>query len=216
MHYILYYINFVLHINIHLPEIFQNYGNWVYAVACAIVFFECGFILTPFLPGESLLFALGAVAASSKLDINVIVAMLSTAAILGGFFNYMTGYFLEKFFLNLKAQFIHKYLLRTEVFYKKHGGLAVLLARLIPIIRTFVPFFAGVARMNLQWFSLFNVTGGIIWISIFCYVGYFFGSLPFVQQHFSWIIVCIIVFSIIPIILEYIKTLRSEKNEAHI
>lgn len=216
MHYIIDYLNFVLHINVHLPAILQQYGDWVYAVVFLIVFLECGFILTPFLPGESMLFALGAVAAGSGLEIHFIILLLATAAILGGFFNYGLGYFVEKLFLNFKPQFITKHLQRTEEFYKKHGMMAVLLARLVPIVRTFVPFFAGMARMKFSLFSLFNVIGGFIWIGIFCYIGYFFGGLPFVKQHFSWIVLGIITFSIIPIAIEYIKTVRNPKNETSV
>lgn len=209
------YINFFLHINTHLPTLIAEYGFWVFGVGFLIILFECGFILTPFLPGESMLFAFGAVAAAAGFEVNMIVILLTAAAIIGGFANYALGYFVgKKLLAHPHSKVFNKHIDRTKEFYQKHGGMAILLARLVPIIRTFIPFFAGLVKMKFSLFSLYNIIGGIIWISLFCYLGYFFGGLPFVKQHFSWFVMVIIIFSLVPLTLEYLKTIRKNKYEA--
>ncbi len=211
------YIDFFLHINIHLPLLIAQYGFWVYVVGFLIILFECGFVLTPFLPGESMLFAFGAVAAATNLDVGIIVILLVSAAIIGGFANYALGYFVgNKLLAHPNSRFLDKHIKRTKEFYQKHGVMAILIARLVPIIRTFIPFLAGLVRMNFPLFSLFNILGGIVWISLFCYLGYFFGELSFIKLHFSWIVILIVIFSLIPLTLEYIKTVKKRKNESNI
>lgn len=214
MNYITQYLDFFLHLNTHLPVLIADYGFWVYAVGFIIILLECGFVLTPFLPGESMLFAFGAVAAAAGLNVNIIVVLLIFAAILGGFVNYALGSLIgNKLLAHKRSRFIEKHIKRTEEFYQKHGVMAILLARLVPIIRTFIPFLAGLVKMNFSLFSLFNIIGGIVWISLFCYLGYFFGGLAFVKQHFSWIVILIVIFSLIPLTIEYLKTVRAKKHE---
>ena len=163
MHYLVEYFNFILHINVHLAALIHQYGLWVYGAVFLIVFLESGLFFTPFLPGESMLFALGAVIATSNSQPHLVILFLACAAVLGGFFNYSLGYILgQKFLVKLKKPVFKKHLERTEEFYDKHGTVAVLLARLIPIVRTFSPFLAGVVRMRFMAFSLYNILGGIL------------------------------------------------------
>lgn len=208
------YIHFILHINIELPYLFQTYGFWIYGLVFLIVFLESGIVFAPFLPGESMLFALGAVTAAGNIEPHSMVILLVLAAISGGFVNYGLGHFVgNRLLRRLKSPVFKKGMYQTGEFYNKYGPMAVLIARLVPIIRTFVPFFAGMVRMRFDLFSLFNIIGGIIWISIFIYAGYFFGKIPLVQKHFSWIVIAIIIFSLVPISIEILKILRKKRNE---
>ncbi len=211
MHYFISYLQFILHINEHLPYLFQTYGNWIYAAVFLIIFLESGLILTPFLPGESLLFALGAVTAAGGVSPVFMILLLVFAAILGGFLNYALGFWAGEHILQkLTVNFVQKGMEKTDVFYKKHGAKAVLIARLIPIVRSFVPFFAGVAKMRFGLFALFNLLGGFIWISLFIAIGFYFGSISMVQEHFSWFVLAIIILSIVPITIEVLKSFRKK------
>jgi len=221
MNFISQYIEFILHLNAHLAWLLSAYGSWVYLIVFIIIFLESGIIITPFLPGESLLFALGTTAATGYLDVNWIALLLMIAAILGGFVNYAIGLMLGKKFFSpdkqsrfQKPMFI-KYSQRAHVFYEKHGALTIIIARLIPIIRTYAPFVAGAARMNFLLFCVYNIVGGILWIALFIYVSFFFGNIPIIKQHFSLIILAIICISVIPVTVEVIrhivKTRRSHK-----
>lgn len=215
--YIAAYTEYVLHLNAHLPALFSAYGAWVYLIVFVIIFLECGIILTPFLPGESLLFALGATAATGYLNVNLIALILIIAAVLGGFVNYAIGLALgKKLFLPDKPssfkKHIQKHIKRTHVFYEKHGAMTIMIARLIPIIRTYAPFVAGMARMNFLLFFIYNIIGGIAWIVLFIYISFFFGNLPIIKQHFSLIILAIICVSVIPITIEIIRHIINNKK----
>lgn len=198
--------DFILHIDVHLAELVANYGVWVYAILFLIIFCETGLVVTPFLPGDSLLFVAGALASLGDNDINVhlMVLLLISAAILGDLVNYLIGkFFGEKLFSNPDSKvFKQSYLDKTHEFYEKHGGKTIILARFVPIIRTFAPFVAGMGKMCYKQFGLFNITGGIIWVSLFMYAGYFFGGLEVVQNNLKLLIVLIIVVSIIPGVVE--------------
>ncbi|MBU1127439.1 DedA family protein [Patescibacteria group bacterium] len=204
-------INFILHIDAHLVEIVQNYGLFTYAILFLIIFAETGFVFTPFLPGDSLLFAAGAIAAIGNLNILVIWVILVFAAILGDTANYWIGHFFGKKILSKNIPLIKKeHVDKTNKFYEKHGGKTIILARFIPIIRTFAPFVAGIGKMHYSKFLSYNVIGGILWISIFSFTGFFFGNIAFVKHNFSLVVIAIILISILPMILEIVKSKRKK------
>lgn len=210
-------IDFILHIDQHLSVIIQNYGGWTYALLFLIIFMETGFVVTPFLPGDSLLFAAGTFASpalGSPLNIVVLIVLLSAAAILGDTINYWIGHFIGPRAFSGEIRFLKKeYLDRTHEFYEKHGGKTIILARFIPIIRTFAPFVAGIGAMNYSKFLAYNVVGGIVWVSLFTIAGYYFGNLPFVKDNFTYVIIMIIAISVMPIVFEFIKErLKSSKK----
>ena len=206
MEIIKYLFDFIIHIDAHLAELVANYGIWIYAILFLIIFCETGLVVTPFLPGDSLLFVAGALASLGDNDINVhlMVLLLCAAAILGDLTNYLIGkFFGEKLFSNPDSKiFKQSYLEKTHQFYEKHGGKTIILARFVPIIRTFAPFVAGMGNMCYKRFGLFNITGGIVWVSLFMYAGYFFGGLEFVQKNLKLLIVLIIIISVIPGVVE--------------
>ncbi len=212
-----YLIDFVLHLDTHLYDIVNTYGMWVYVLLFLIVFAETGFVATPFLPGDSLLFAAGAITATGALNVYALVAILTIAAILGDTANYWIGYHIgPKIFRKHKSSFFNpEYLERTYRFFDKYGGKTIIIARFIPIIRTFAPFIAGIGRMSYFRFALYNVLGAFFWVPMFIYAGYFFGNLPIIKQHFSLMIVAIIIISLIPAILEYIKHRRVKSQATH-
>lgn len=198
-----------LHLDRHLTEITSQYGTWTYAILFLIIFAETGLVVTPFLPGDSLLFAAGAIAALGGLDVRVLVLLLVVAAILGDTVNYWIGARIGRRAFRGDIRFIkQEYLLRTEHFYEKHGGKTIILARFVPIIRTFAPFVAGVGIMEYRRFLLFNVVGGVVWVTLFTLAGYFFGNLPVVKQNFSLVVLAIIVLSVLPIVIEVVKARR--------
>jgi membrane-associated protein len=200
------FIDFVLHMDKHLPQIVNDIGIWVYLVLFIIIFIETGLVVTPFLPGDSLLFAAGAVAATTSMNIWVLLILMAIAAILGDTANYWIGHFIgPKVFSQNSRWFKREYLDRTHAFYEKHGGKTILLARFIPIIRTFAPFVAGIGRMNYGYFISYNVFGGILWTALFLGAGYFFGNLTFVKENFSLVILAIILISLLPPVIEYFK-----------
>lgn len=206
MEYIKFFIDFVLHIDKHLFEIVSNYDTWTYLILFAIVFCETGFVVTPFLPGDSLLFAAGAIAATGALNVAFLIPILFIAAFGGDNTNYFIGNFIgEKVFTKDYRYIKKEYLYKTQAFYEKHGGKTVVIARFIPIIRTFAPFVAGIGSMKYPRFILFSLLGNALWINLFVWTGFFFGNIPLVKQNFSIVIIAIIFISIVPIIVGYIK-----------
>jgi membrane-associated protein len=206
-------IEFVLHMDAHLGDIVSNIGIWSYLALFIVIFIETGVVIMPFLPGDSLLFAAGAIAhlPNSNLNIWILWVVLASAAILGDTANYWIGHFVgPKVFTSESRWFKKEYLDRTHAFYQKHGGKTIFLARFIPIIRTFAPFVAGIGEMNYGYFLSYNVFGGIIWTGLFLWAGYFFGGLPVVKENFSLVIFMIILISLAPAIYEYFKA-RSTK-----
>ena len=203
-------LDFILHLDHHVNETITNYGAWTYLLIFLIIFCETGLVITPFLPGDSLLFVLGAFAALGNLRLEWVMTLLIIAAILGDTVNYWIGNILAPRVLrNERIRFIKKeYLEQTRKFYEKYGGMTIILARFIPVIRTFAPFLAGVGNMNYWRFALYNVTGGILWITVFVLGGYFFGNLPIVKDNFSLVVLLIIVISIIPAVTEYLRHRR--------
>lgn len=200
-------VDIFLHIDKHLSEIIQNYGLWTYLILFIIVFMETGLVVTPFLPGDSLLFAAGAFAALGAFDIVWLFAILSVAAIGGDTVNYWIGSYIgPKIFHKEKVRFLNKeYLDRTHRFYERYGGKTIIIARFVPIIRTFAPFVAGIGSMTYWKFISYNIIGGIAWILICTLAGYFFGNLPMIRENFSLVIFAIIIISILPGIIEFMR-----------
>ena len=198
-------IDFMFHFDKFLGTWIKSYGHIVYVFLFLIIFLETGLVITPFLPGDSLLFIAGAFASQGVLNIWILFALLSLAAIFGDSLNYWIGnIFGEKVFL--KKKLIKKeHLDRTKEFFKKHGGKTIILARFVPIIRSIAPFVAGVGKMKYSKFLLFNIIGGILWVALFLFAGYFFGNIPFVEKNLSWVIIAIIVVSIMPIIIRALR-----------
>ena len=200
-------VDFILHIGDHLQELVKNYGNWIYAILFAIVFCETGLVVLPFLPGDSMLFAAGTIAAVGDMNIFVLIGLLIVAAILGDFVNFEIGkHFGQKLFSNPNSKiFKQSYLQKTHDYYEKYGGRTIIIARFIPIVRTFAPFVGGMGNMNYAQFARYNIVGAVLWVVSFTTLGYFFGQLPFVKEHFSWIMIAIIVFSVVPMVIEIIR-----------
>jgi membrane-associated protein len=205
-------VEFVLHIDRHLSAIIQQFGAWTYAILFAIIFIETGLVIMPFLPGDSLLFAAGTFAALGALDVRLLIALLAVAAVIGDTVNYWIGHRIgKKAFSREDARFFKKeYLDRTHAFYEKHGGKTIIIARFVPIIRTFAPFVAGIGKMSYGRFLSFNVIGGVGWVVLLVGAGYFFGNIPFVRKNFSIAILAIILISTVPIAVEYF---RHRKNK---
>ena len=203
-------VDFILHIDTHLDAIIAAYGTWTYLVLFLIIFCETGLVVTPFLPGDSLLFAAGAFAARGSLNPVVLFFLLSLAAVAGDTVNYWIGRAIGPRVFNRPSRFINpKYLERTHRFYEKHGGKAIVFARFMPIIRTFAPFVAGIGTMEYKRFVFFNVAGGIAWIALFVFGGYYFGNLPAVEENFTFVIMAIIFLSVLPGVIEYLRSRRS-------
>jgi membrane-associated protein len=202
------FIGILLNLDKHLDFIIRTYGLWTYAIFFLIIFLETGLVVTPFLPGDSLLFAIGTFAALGSLDVRWSVVCLSIAAIAGDTANYWIGNFTgPKVFSKKKSRFLNKeYLYRTHRFYEKYGGKTIILARFIPIIRTFAPFVAGIGSMTYSRFIVYNIMGGIAWVVMFVLGGYFFGNIPFVKNNFSVVIFAIIFLSILPGIIEFLRS----------
>lgn len=200
-------IDIFIHLDKHLNEIIQTFGFWTYFILFVVIFCETGLVVTPFFPGDSLLFAAGALASIGSLKVEWLFIVLSLAAIAGDTVNYQIGYFIgPKVFQRQDSRFFkNEYLERTHRFYEKHGGKTIILARFIPIIRTFAPFVAGVGTMTYLRFLSFNVIGGVLWCAIFVFGGYYFGNIPFVKKNFSLVIMAIIFMSILPGIIGYLR-----------
>lgn len=205
-------VNFFIHLDVNLANLISSYGVLVYFLIFFIIFIETGLVFTPFLPGDSLLFAAGTFAGIGFLNIFVIFILLSLAAILGDSLNYLIGKYIgPKIFRSNTSKFFNKkYLIKTEKFYEKYGVRAIVYARFIPIIRTFAPFIAGIGKMKYSRFLLFNIIGGLLWVSLFIFTGFFFGNIPFVRNNFEWIIFGIIFISLIPPIISMIKRKNKE------
>lgn len=191
----------------------NQFGAWTYGILFLIIFCESGVILTPILPGESLLFAVGSLAARNAFNLTSLLITLISAAILGGIINFGLGYTIGKRLISSpKKSFFHDYLEQTHRFYEKHGVITILLARFLPIVRTYAPFIAGLVRMNPMKFMIYNVVGAFAWILLFIYGSYFFGNLPMVKNNFSFVILAIIVISLMPAIIELIRTRGLNRN----
>ena len=198
--------DFILHIDRHLSEIIVDYGAWTYLVLFTIVFIETGLVVFPFLPGDSLLFAAGALAATGSLNVWVVFGLLAAAAILGDTVNYWIGNRVGPRVFKEDVRFLKReHLERTQKFYEKHGGKTIFLARFIPIIRTFAPFVAGVGTMRYGKFIGYNVVGGLVWTSGFTFAGYFFGNIPIVRDNFGLVVIAIIVISVLPVVYELLQ-----------
>lgn len=210
-------IDFILHIDKHIAEMIRDYGGWTYGILFAIIFCETGLVITPFLPGDSLLFAAGIFANPNQGPLNVwlLVALLITAAILGDTVNYHLGkWFGPKAFRNEKSKlFKRSHLIKTHAFFEKHGGKTIILARFVPIVRTFAPFVAGMGAMSYSKFFFYNVTGAILWVGICVFAGYFFGGLPIIRENFSIAILVIVGLSVVPMVIEVIKHKKEAKLE---
>lgn len=205
------FIDLFLHLDHHLTWVFENYGLWTYLILFLIIFCETGLVVTPFLPGDSLLFGVGALAAGTSLNVGWLFILLSIAAILGDAVNYWIGYKIgSKLLQRGDSRFLKKeYIDRTHRFYEKYGGKTIIFARFVPIIRTFAPFVAGIGRMSYWQFAVYNVVGGLVWISSFLYAGYFFGNIPAVKENFTLVILGIIVVSILPGVIEVLRARRA-------
>ena len=209
MEYLQFIIDFILHIDQHMIELVQNYHLWTYAILFLIIFCETGLVVTPFLPGDSLLFVAGAITAQPDmpLEIGYLVLIVFVAAVLGDSCNYMIGHFFgKKLFSNPDSKiFKQSSLDKTHEYFRKYGGKTIILARFIPIVRTFAPFVAGMGKMNYYYFMVYNLTGAALWVGIFCLAGYFFGDLPFVQQNLKLLLLAIIVISVMPAVIEVVR-----------
>ena len=206
-------LDLFLHLDRNLAVIISQYGVLTYGLLFLIVFMETGFVVTPFLPGDSLLFASGALSATSTLNIWLVYALLLTAAILGDTVNYWIGHFLGPKVYEGKVKFLKKkHIDDAHAFYEKHGGKAIVLARFIPILRTFAPFVAGVAKMTYPHFIAYNVVGGVLWVTLFLWGGYFFGNLALVKSNFHYVVLVIIVLSLIPIVYEVLASFKRSKK----
>jgi membrane-associated protein len=205
MDIIIYFIDFFIHLDKYLPIIIKSFGIWAYVIVFLVIFCETGLVITPILPGDSLLFALGSFAALGALNIEVLLVLLCVAAVAGDTVNYAIGHIVgPKVFLHENSRFFKKeYLQKTREFYEKHGGITIIIARFIPIIRTFAPFVAGIGAMTYPKFILYNICGGIAWVCLFLLGGYFFGNIPLIKNNFTLVVIVIIVISVLPGFIEF-------------
>ncbi|AIL32605.1 DedA family protein [Basilea psittacipulmonis] len=215
MEYISFIVDFILHIDQHLMFLTSQYGAWIYIILFLIVFAETGLVVTPFLPGDSLLFAAGSIAALGGMNIYAMIGLLLVAAILGDATNFAVGkYFGENLFKHPDSKiFKQSHLEKTHAFYEKYGGKTIILARFIPIVRTFAPFVAGMGKMHYGKFALYNVVGAFLWVIGFSLLGYFFGNLDIVKRNLSLVLIAIIVISFLPILIEWGRY-RMQKNRS--
>lgn len=204
------FVDLVLHLDQHLRVLAQTYGTWIYAILFLIVFLETGVVVTPFLPGDSLLFVAGTIAAAGELNVHGLVLLLTAAAIFGDSLNYAIGRYLgPRVFRFEDSRFFKRaYVERTHAFFERHGGKTLIIARFIPIIRTYAPFVAGIGEMSYRRFLMFNVTGAVLWVALLTYAGFFFGNLPLVKNNLTVVILGIIVLSILPGIIELWRARR--------
>jgi membrane-associated protein len=203
-------VDVLLHLDRYLAAVIRDYGGWTYVILFLIIFCETGLVVTPFLPGDSLLFAVGTFCAIGALDLGWILVLLTVAAILGDGVNYAIGYRVgPRVFTSQASRFLNRHHLeRTHEFYERYGPITIVLARFVPIVRTFAPFVAGIGRMTYARFALYNVTGGIAWIAICVLAGYAFGNIPVVKRNFTLVVLVIIVLSIVPAVIEYLRQRR--------
>ena len=203
------FVDMIMHLDKHLDQIIQNFGVWTYLLLFLIIFAETGLVVTPFLPGDSLLFVVGAFAARGSFNVGILFLLLTGAAIIGDSVNYLVGKYLGERLS--RSRFVKKeYLERTHQFYEKYGGKTIVLARFVPIVRTFAPFVAGVGEMNYRYFLTYNIVGGIFWVALFVFGGYFFGNIPVVRDNFTVVIFIIIFVSLLPGIFEFIRAKRNK------
>ena len=217
MQIITYLIDFILHMDVHLTELISQFGGWTYLILFVVIFIETGIVIFPFLPGDSLLFAAGALAALSGSPLNIVLlwVLMAAAAVLGDTVNYSIGKFIGPKAFTYNSRWLkHAYLEQAQAFYQKHGRITIFLARFIPIIRTFAPFVAGIGEMPYGYFISYNIFGGIIWTALFTFGGYFFGNLPFVKENFSLVVIAIIIISVIPAVVEVVKAKRKPATPA--
>jgi len=211
------FIDFFMHLDVHMAAIIHDYGLWTYGLLFAIIFAETGFVVTPFLPGDSLLFATGSFCAlpDSGLNIYLMMLLLSAAAIIGNIVNYSIGSYLGPKVFSREDSFLlrKKHLERAHAFFQKYGGVAIILSRFVPFVRTFVPFVAGVGKMDWKRFWLYNAIGGISWVCVFLLLGFFFGQLKFVKNNFELVMPAIVLISLIPIFVEVIRARMESKKE---
>jgi membrane-associated protein len=213
MDLILKIVDFVLHIDTYLSDIITRYGTWTYALLFLVVFMETGFVVTPFLPGDSLIFAGATFAAQGALNPWLMFILLSIAAVAGDTANYWIGHAIGAKAYTGEIKWIKKeYMERTHAFFEKHGGKTIFLARFVPIIRTFAPFVAGVSKMSYSYFITWNLVGGVTWVATFTALGFFFGNIPFVQNNFELVIIAIILISLVPAVVEGIKARKEMKK----
>jgi membrane-associated protein len=213
MDFLVFLVDLFLHLDEHLASIINQYGGWTYGILFAVIFMETGFVVTPFLPGDSLLFAAGTFAALGSLNVWLLAGLLMAAAILGDTVNYAIGHYLGE--RAYKIKWIKKeYLDRTHAFFEKHGGKTIFLARFVPIVRTFAPFVAGIGKMSYSYFISYNIFGGVFWVALFTFAGYFFGNIPFVRRNFEFVIVAIIFISVMPMAFEWWKARRERSRTA--
>jgi membrane-associated protein len=209
-------LDYFRHMDVHLADLLRDYGAWTYAILFLIIFCETGLVVTPFLPGDSLLFAAGAVVATANsqpgqpaLNIFFLWVLMMVAAVVGDSVNYQIGRWLGLRVFKEDAKIMKtEYLRRTEAFYARHGGKTIILARFIPIVRTYAPFVAGASRMDYGRFLSFNIIGGVAWITLFLYAGYFFGNIPVIQKNFEYVVVAIVLVSVVPVLIEWLKHRR--------
>lgn len=212
-------IDLFLHLDVYLKVVIQDYGAWTYGLLFVVIFIETGLVVTPFLPGDSLLFAAGTFAKIGDLNVMYLWGLLFVAAVLGDTTNYWIGHKLGLKIFDTQNRLLKKvlkreYLERTEAFYEKHGGKTIILARFVPIVRTFAPFVAGVGTMHYGRFITYNLVGGFLWVTLFTFLGYFFGGLAFVEKNFEIVILAIIFVSVVPMFIEYLKARNEKKQEA--
>ncbi|WP_291991922.1 DedA family protein [Candidatus Accumulibacter sp. ACC003] len=212
MEYLTYFIDIVLHLDKHLAMLVQQYGSWIYAILFVIIFSETGFVVTPFLPGDSLLFVAGALAALGGMEIGILLIVLMAAAVLGNMLNYQIGRYLgPKVFHWEQSRFFNKAALdKTHAFYEKHGGKTLIMSRFLPLFRTFAPFVAGIGAMTYARFTFFNLIGGVSWVGSLTLLGYWFGNMPWIQKNLTLVIVAIIVISLLPLFVGWLQHRRSE------
>ncbi|MGH9832568.1 MAG: DedA family protein [Blastocatellia bacterium] len=214
MEFITNFIDIILNLDTYLVELVKRYGTFSYAILFAIIFCETGLVVTPFLPGDSLLFAVGALASTGALDVYTVAILLTLAAIIGDSTNYWIGYFVgPKVFSSESSRWLNRsHLERTHSFYEKYGVKTVVIARFMPIVRTFAPFVAGIGRMNYLRFLTFSVLGSILWIGSFVTAGYLFGEIPVVKNNFTLVVIAIIIISILPAVIEAVRARRDKKQ----
>ena len=208
-------LDLVLHLDVHLIHMVETYGTWVYAILFAIIFSETGFVVTPFLPGDSLLFVAGAIAATGGMNVHLLFAVLALAAFLGNSVNYAIGRWLGKhFFTDGRSRWLNpRHLEKAHAFYERHGGKAVVISRFLPIVRTYIPFVAGMAAMKPREFTLYNAVGAVLWVGSITYAGFFFGNIPWIRGNLTAIIIGIVVVSLLPLVFAFVRS-RMARNKA--
>src|SRR5258706_9130850 len=208
--------DFIVHLDQHLALLVQNYGPWVYAILFAVVFCETGLVVAPFLPGDYLLFLAGALAAAGGMNVHLLVAVLILAAVLGDLVNFHIGAWLgPRVFKDNNAKYLKReHLEKAHAFYEKWGGVAIILARFTPFLRTYVPFVAGMARMTYAKFALYNITGGVLWVAALCYIGFFFGNIPWIKANQGFMAIGIVVLSLIPVVIGALRSRVASQQSA--